>query len=170
MLDKKLVIAFLVIAAVAACKKDGDKAGGGGGSGGGGGEKMDDAEQFFLKSVQEDLAAVKDALAKGEDPGFKCVAAASYGEKLKGKKNPAAEAVVKELTQVCGFDAPLAKLEGATKKAEEARKAKPDENPLSECYSAEQSTALEELKKAGHENDDKVKALVARWAAACPAK
>jgi hypothetical protein len=154
------LVMAISLAVLVACKKGGDKGGG----------DLDEADKFFLKSVQDDLAAVKAAVAKGESPGFKCAGASSYADKLKTKKNAEAEAAVKELTQVCGFDAPLAALEKATKAAEDARKAKPTDNPLSECYSADQSTSLDELKKAGHEGDDKVKALVARWNAACPPK
>jgi hypothetical protein len=155
MLITKQMIAVTLLATVVACGK---------------GDKLDEADKFFLKSIQDELAEVKAAVAKGEYPAIKCAAASAYGDELKKKTNAEAEAAVKELTQACGFDAPLAALEKATKAAENARKAKPTDNPLSECYNAEQSMALDELKKAGHDNDDKVKAVVTRWNAACPPK
>jgi hypothetical protein len=159
----KCVCLLLIVCAVA-CGKKKD------GGGGGGDNPGDDADKFFLESVQKDLAAVKDALAKGGDPQFKCAGAAVYAEDLTKHKVAGAEAVVKELTKLCGYDAPLAALEAATKKAETARAAKPNDNPLSECFSAGHDTAVADLTKAGFANDDKVKAIGVRWSAACPAK
>ena len=144
----------------AACGKGGDSKGGGG---------MDEADQFMLKGIKEDTQAVKDALAKGEDPKYTCAGTGTYAEKLKDKKNADVEAAVKTFTQLCSYDVPMAALEKAVKAAEEARKAKPTEEVLSECYSADQSTATEELQK-GFATDEKFKALTARWDAACPAK
>jgi len=162
MTSYKQIACVLSLMAIAACGKGKKDEGGGG--------KLDEASKFFLESVQKDLDAVKQALAKGEDPRYKCAGAGAYAEELTKKKIAEAETVVKELTKVCGYDVPLAALEGATKKAEEARKAKPDADPLSECYSAEHDLAVDELKKGGHEGDDKVKTLATRWDAACPPK
>jgi hypothetical protein len=128
------------------------------------------ADQFFLESVQKDLTAIKDALKKGEDASLTCVAGKTYGEKLKTAPIAEAEALVKELSALCDLDVPLAKLEKAVGEAEAARKAKPDEGVLSECFSADQKIALEALGKANHLEHEKVKAAVARWDAACPKK
>ena len=156
MTSYKKIVCALSLMAIVACGK--------------GKKDVDEASKFFLESVTKDLAAVKQALAKGEDPKYKCAGAGAYAEELTKRKVAEAEPVVKELTKLCGYDVPLAALEGATKKAEEARKAKPDADPLSECYSAPHDMAVEDLKKGGYEGDDKVKALATRWDAACPPK
>lgn len=147
---------------LAACGKKDDKAGGG--------KEPDEADQFLLKSVKKDLEEVKQALAKGEDAKYSCVAAKTYGEELTKNKIAEAEPVVKELTRLCDYDVPLAALERATQEAEQARKEKPDDDPLSACYSAEHDMAMQALTEAGLASDDKVKAVAARWDAACPAK
>jgi hypothetical protein len=158
---KQIAYVVLLVAAVACGKGKKDEGGGG---------TPDGADKFFLESVQKSLDEVKQALAKGEDPKYKCAGAGAYAEELTKKKIKAAEATVKELTKLCSYDVPLAALEGATKKAEEARKAKPDEQVLSDCFSADHDLSVEDLKKGGFEGDEKVKAVVARWDAACPPK
>jgi hypothetical protein len=128
------------------------------------------ADTFFLESVKKDLAEIKDKLTKGEDASLTCVAGKTYGEKLKGAPIAEAEPLVKELNDLCGLDVPLAKLEGAAKAAEEARKAKPDEAMLSECFSADQKMALKDLEESKQLENEKVKAASARFDAACPKK
>ena len=128
------------------------------------------ADQFFLESVQKDLGEIKAALKSGDDASLKCVAGKTYGEKLKNAPIAEAEGLVKELTALCDLDVPLAKLEKAVTEAETARKAKPDEAVLSECFNAHQKMALEALGKSNQLEHEKVKAAVARWDAACPKK
>jgi hypothetical protein len=132
--------------------------------------KLDEAEQFFLKSVKKDLEDIKSKLAKGEDAKYDCVAGESYGKEIQGKNNAEAETTVKEILKLCKYDVPLKALEGAVTKAEEARKAKPDEAVLSECFSADYSMSSEDLTKNNFAADEKVKALTARWDVACPPK
>ena len=56
----------------------------------------------------------------------------------------------------------------AVTEAETARKAKPDEKVLSECYSGELTMARKELATANKLADPTVKSLLDRFAAACP--
>ena len=53
-------------------------------------------------------------------------------------------------------------------KAEAARKAKPDEQMLSECYNAAYSYAMDEMTTAN--TIDSAKDLLARFDAVCPPK
>lgn len=130
-----------------------------------GSAKAEEDDKFLVEQVTKELSEIKTKLAAGEDPKYSCIAAEAYAENITQKP-----ALTTELAKVCGFDVPLAALEGAVEKAEAARKAKPDEDPLFECYSAERSLALEELGKRHLDGDRRVKDLATRWDAACPPK
>ena len=59
----QMMVCALLVAVVAACGKGKQE------GGGGGGEPQDkDTARFLRDSVQKDIAAVKEALAQGEDP------------------------------------------------------------------------------------------------------
>lgn len=131
-----------------------------------GGGGLDDADQFIFKSSKDDLQEAKDMLAKGEDPSLSCVAATSYGDKLRDKKVPEVEAHLKDLDKTCGYDIPLALAEKEVVKAEEGRKKDP-KGVVSDCFNATYETNMELLKKTAAA-DEKVKALEGRFAAACP--
>lgn len=133
--------------------------------------KQDQAEtaknDFIVKSVSGDLEKVHAALKAGkpDDGQFKCAGALAGMPDLKASGDHAE--LVKDLDDTCNHDIHLAFLKQAAEKAEAARKAKPDEKVLSECYSAEHDMAIDSLKKAKRE-DDAAKELEARFAAACP--
>jgi len=59
-------------------------------------------------------------------------------------------------------------LEAAVTQAEVARKAKPNEAVLSECFNADFEMSTKDLTKNNFAADEKVTALTARWKAACP--
>jgi hypothetical protein len=130
---------------------------------------LDEAGVYFLKTVQGDIAEVRDRLAKGEDPKFLCAGAGAYASKLEGKPNAEAQAAVAELEKICTRDVPLAALEKSVAKAEAARKAAPDANPLSECHDASRNMAVQELARSSP-TDEQFRALTARWDAVCPPK
>jgi hypothetical protein len=121
---------------------------------------------FIAESTQKDLPLVKAGIAAGK-PGdviFDCSGLAGIENLRKVERY---QDLAKDLDQTCNHDLPLARVKVATEKAEAARKAKPDEKILSECYSAEYRGGLDDLRKAKRE-DDASKALQARFHAACP--
>lgn len=127
----------------------------------------DRMEDFMVRSATADLAKVKDALASGKpgDARYTCVTALSATKDLEKSDDHAA--LVKDVKQTCEHDFPLAVMKVETEKVEVARKAKPDEKVLSECYDAYFDMAVKDVKKHATE-DDAAKALEARFAAACP--
>jgi hypothetical protein len=134
---------------------------------------LDAGEEFALSSIQGDLKTIRERL-KGDDPlsiTITCGATRAMAEKLapKAPAVPAIAAAVKEASTLCDHDLPLALAEFATGKAESARKAQHGPGILSECYSAEMTTALQALEK-NHADDDKLKTIKARWAKACPSR
>ncbi len=121
---------------------------------------------FIADSARTDLPLVKQAIANGK-PGsaiFKCAGMAGLAD-LKAVERY--QDLAKDLEQTCNHDLPLARMKVAVEATEVARKAKPDEQVLSECYNAEYEGGLDDLKTAKRE-DDASKALVARFHAACP--
>jgi hypothetical protein len=171
-----LVLALSTVAAIG-CKKDdaakapdkkAEPAGKGGDKAPPAAGGLDEADQFIFKSSKDDLQAAKDKLAKNEDPSTSCVAATSYAEKLRDKKVADVEAHLKDLDKTCGYDIPIAMVEKEVVKAEEGRKKDP-KGVVSECFNATYEMNMEALKKTAAE-DEKVKALDARFMAACPKK
>ena len=76
------------------------------------------------------------------------------------------KALADELRQLCTKDLYLAMMKVEVEKAEAARKAKPDEPLLSECYNANFELAKGEMADA--KTIDLAKDLIARFEAACP--
>ncbi len=62
---------------------------------------------------------------------------------------------------------PIRQADEAIKLAEEVRKSKPDAKLVSECMSADYNLAMKRLGEH-FADDEKVKALTARYEAACP--
>ena len=121
---------------------------------------------FVAEMAQKDLPLVKAGIAAGK-PGdviFKCAAMSGVADLRKVERY---QALAKDLTETCDHDLPLARMKVATDNAEVARKAKPDEKVLSECFSAEFQGGLDDLQKAKRE-DDVSKALIARFKTVCP--
>lgn len=128
-------------------------------------EDEDPALSFVADGTKEGIAKIKAAIAAGtpDDAFFSCAHMANV-DTLKASKPHAALAA--ELEQLCTTDLPLAILTKGTEQAEAARKAKPDERVLSECFRGEMSTALDQMKEA--KTDAKAKDVLARFAVACP--
>jgi DNA primase len=149
--DLALVIAALLLASCGKAKPpDEDNAG----------------TDFVAEIAQKDLPLVKAGIAAGK-PGdviFKCAGMSGVADLRKVERY---QALAKDLTETCEHDLPLARMKVATEKAEAARKAKPDEKVLSECFSAELQGGLDDLRSAKRE-DGVSKALLARFQAACP--
>ena len=167
-------ITLAAVALTGCGDKDKDKAEGAGGeaakAGEGakaGGGALDEGQSFALERGQENLKEVQAALAAGEDTDTDCAATLGYAEQLEGVDDEGAKSLLVEARKVCYLDAPLATAEREIAKAEEARKAEPDKNPLSECYNAKISMSLETLAEH-HPEDAKYLALKERFTAVCP--
>lgn len=156
----RLLAVVVAVLSLIGCKGD-DKDNQGGLSG------LDEGQAYALKAGKADLEEVKAKLKKGEDTHISCAATLGFAEQLAGVDNADAKALLKEARQVCEYDAPLAAAAAEVDKVEKVRAAKPDENPLSECYNATYSMAIEGLNKK-HPGDKKVAALEQRFAKACP--
>ena len=123
-------------------------------------------EELFLKSAEADLREVKGALARGDDPGARCIKGKDYRDTLKAQTSPQAEAVMAELTKICDYEAPIKVMEREVSEAEKARRDKPETTKPSECLSLDFKRAEENLSE-NHPNDQKFKELEARWDSAC---
>src|SRR5688500_13182731 len=143
----------LVIVALLGCSKKAEEAG----------EQA--AGEFVAKSAKEDIVKLKEAIAKGDPSSAKFSGAhlANIDTLEKADK-----AVAAELRTLCTKDLYLAMIKVEVEKVEAARKAKPDEEVLSECYNAMYDYAKDEMEKA--KTIDLAKDLVARFDAACPPK
>jgi len=128
-------------------------------------EEEDPALSFVARGATEGVAKIKAAIAAGtpDDAMFSCAHTANI-DTLKASKPH--QALAAELEQLCNSDLPLAMIKKGVDEAEAARKAKPDEKVLSECYNAYVTTSLDEMKKA--KTEAKAKDLLARFAVACP--
>jgi hypothetical protein len=122
------------------------------------------AAEFVMKGAREAMPQLEAAIAgaKPSDGMFKCAHMANIDVIKKADSNFAAR-----FEKLCTHDLQIAMIKRAVEAAEVARKAKPDEQMLSECFNADYTVALEDLEKAG-KMDDAAKALVARFTAACP--
>ena len=152
MATRKLVWTSVFVLALGCGKKEAEK---------------DPAADFIAKSAAQDLVELKAAIAS-PDPGagkYKCAHMANI-DKIENVAEHAALAA--ELRQLCTKDLYLAMIKVEVEKAEAARKAKPDEDPLSECYSANFEFAKDEMTEA--KTVDAAKELIARFEAACPTK
>ncbi|MFN0247736.1 MAG: hypothetical protein ACKV2T_12690 [Kofleriaceae bacterium] len=128
-------------------------------------EDDDPALSFVADGAKEGVEKIKAAIAAGKpgDAIFKCAHTANI-DTLKNSKPHAALAA--ELEQLCNVDLPLAMITKGVEEAETARKAKPDDKVLSECFNAYMSTAYDEMKKA--KTEAKAKDALARFAVVCP--
>jgi len=127
------------------------------------GEKA--AEDFVAKSARGDLEELKKAIASPApgDGKYKCAHMANIDTLEKADK-----ALAAEFKQLCTKDLYLAMMKVEVEKAEAARKAKPDEQVLSECYNASFDYAKSEMTEA--KTIDAAKDYIARFEAACPPK
>lgn len=151
------VLVMILGLAILGCGKGKDEAGGGGG------DKA--ANDYVTKSAQEDVAKLKAAIATPTpgDAKYSCAQMANIDTLEKANK-----AVADELRQLCTKDLYLAMIKVEVEKAEAARKAKPDEQMLSECYNAMYDYAKDEMSTA--KTLDTAKDLIARFEAVCPPK
>ena len=144
-------IELWLVVALAACGKSAEEQG------------EASAAEFIAKSAREDLVELKAAIAS-PDPGkgkYECANMANIATLEKADK-----ALAAEFRQLCTKDLYLAMIKVEVEKAEAARKAKPDETVLTECYSANFEYAKGEMTE--HKTVDLAKDLIARFAAACP--
>jgi len=165
------------VVALSACKGDekggGDKAGaakpeGGdkGDKGDKGGSKLGPGEAFALERATENLAEVKKLMASGEtDLDIKCASVIGYTDQIKDVAS--AKELVADAEKVCNLEVPLKAAEAEVVKTEEARKSKPDDKVLSECFNSTYEMAMKSLKE-NHADNPKLKDLEERFAAACP--
>ena|SRR5436190_4338726 len=136
---------------------------------GGCGKKQDAGEKaaddYVSKSAKADLAELKTAIASGKpsDGTYKCAHMANIDVLRRADK-----ATATELEGLCTKDLWVAIMKVEVEKAEAARKQKPDEQVLSECYNGVYENAKDELVKA--KTADAAKDLVARFDAVCPPK
>ncbi len=128
-------------------------------------EDEDPALSYVADGAKEGVAKIKAAIAAGtpDDAFFSCAHTANLDVLQKSKPH---QALAAELQQLCDSDLPLAVITKGVEKAEAARKAKPDEKVLSECYQGEMATALEQMRKA--KTEAKAKDALARFTVACP--
>ena len=121
------------------------------------------ANEFIAKSARSDLVELKQAIAS-PDPGkgkYSCSPMANIDKIEKVDK-----ALAAEFRQLCTKDLYLAMIKVEVEKAEAARKAKPDEPVLSECFVANYEFAKNEMTEA--KTVDLAKDLIARFETACP--
>lgn len=128
-------------------------------------EEEDPALSYVADGAKEGVAKIKAAIAAGTpDAAFFSCAHTANIDLLRASKPH--QSLAAELVQLCESDLPLAVIAKGVEKAEAARKAKPDEKVLSECYQGEMTTALDQMKKA--KTEGKAKDALARFAVACP--
>jgi hypothetical protein len=123
------------------------------------------ATDYVAKSVKDDIVALKAAIAS-PNPGdgkYKCAHMANIDTLEAAAEH---KAMAAELRQLCTKDLYLAMMKVEVEKAEAARKAKPDEKMLGECYNANFEFAKKEMTDA--KTVDAAKDLIARFDAACP--
>lgn len=128
-------------------------------------ESDDPAGAYFADRARDAIPKLKAAIAskKPSDAQLECAAMAGIGDLKKSGKHAA---LVAELEPLCTRDLHVAIIKVAVEAAEAARKAKPNEQVLSECFSGELTTASNELKE--HGTLDAAKDLMARFNAVCP--
>ena len=127
-------------------------------------DKVDRAlDKLDVDEVNQKLAAVRDAIAKGLDTAVDCAWAARIGDQvLEGAvKDPAAE-----LRQLCSFDAPLGRATKAVTAAEKARAEQPEAPSLTECQSEQWDKAKAQL-EPNFATAPRWVDLKARWAKVC---
>lgn len=128
-------------------------------------EEEDPGLSFVARGTKEGVDKIKAAIAAGTpDDAFLSCAHTANIDMLKNSKPH--QALAAELQQLCDTDLPLAMITKGMEKAEAARKAKPDEKVLSECYQGQMQTALDQMKEA--KTEAKAKDVLARFAVACP--
>ena len=151
----RIGLCLLAIVLTAGCSSDKPEAG-----------ASNAGNEFMSKMIVDDLPAIRTAVGSSEpsSASIKCAQVENLADARKSGKNMEGLA---EYEKLCTTDLPLATLKVELDKIEAARKAKPDEAVLSECYNANYTTALEALAKFKHE--DLAKGYVARFTAACPA-
>ena len=125
---------------------------------------LDSAQQYLLESGQRDIREAKEALGRGEDPKFKCVAVNTAATKLRTADDPAAKAFVREADQSCGFEIPLAWAQLNVGRMDKVRKERPTETFLTECVDV--SMALDDL-GLKHGEDAEVMEIKKRYDALC---
>ncbi len=127
-----------------------------------------EAEEFAAEQIKTAVEEIKAGLAKGEPSSVVNSCSTFSGMESHVKDVAAAKTLLDEGKKLCGFDLPLARAEQEVVKAEKARAADPKRKVLSECFSADWSMAHAEL-KAKFAEEEKFKALEARWLKVCPA-
>lgn len=151
----------VVLVALLGCGKDdkatGDKAA----------SDDDPGADFIAKSVAEEVTKIKAAIAS-PTPREAHLACAHVGSAEDIKKHAKHQAIANEYIGLCTKDLPLAILKTEVEAAEAARKEKPDDTTLTNCYNAYYDRAKEDMEKA--KTVDLAKDLIARFEAACPPK
>jgi hypothetical protein len=148
----RLVLALVLLAACDQAKEAAKKADHG-------------LDSMQLDEVKASVTSVKANLAAGKDSLSDCAVGLRMSEDVGDSAE--AKALVAELRTLCNHDVPLASATRAVVEAEQARAARPAENPLSECYSAAWDTAVDKLDRDS-KADAPWTALKERWAKACP--
>jgi hypothetical protein len=118
-------------------------------------------DEMIVKRGREDLQKLEGKLA-AKTVGLNDCVVIVYLDELDRVDAPLAT----RLRQLCAYDVPVALLENGVPAAEAARKAQPDAISLKEC-DVSVGLAIEDLEKRG-KVDDKARALISRFDAACP--
>jgi hypothetical protein len=129
-----------------------------------GGSSDDPGVQYVVDGAKEAIPKIKAAIAAGTPSAarYDCAHMANLDTLTKADAKLAGE-----LKQLCTHDLLIATMKVSVEKAEIARKAKPDEKVLSECFDAEYEVARTDL-VGYHAEDESAKAIEARFATACP--
>lgn len=126
--------------------------------------EQDETKAKLTQLINTELTNIKTALGAKKDAKYACAAVMAYVEELKSPKS--AESVAAK--RLCGYDVPMSALRTATELAEQKRKAAAKDAIVSECFSADQSLAVDEIKKGEFAQDAEFQALLTRWKTACP--
>lgn len=126
--------------------------------------EQDEAKSKLTKLINTELTNIKTALGAKKSATYACAAVLAYVEELKSPKATETQ----EAKRLCTYDVPMAVLRTATELAEQKRKAAAQDAIVSECFSADQTVAVEDINKGDFAKDAEFQALLTRWKTACP--
>lgn len=121
----------------------------------------------LVSDADEKLPQIKAAIASGklDRESIPCVSITANIREI--EKTHDHDELVTEIKQVCDHDVHVARMRRAAGVAEAARKARPDDQVMAECFSGELSTAIHFLQEEKR-FDAAAQAELERFIAACP--
>ncbi|CAN5811635.1 hypothetical protein BH11MYX2_BH11MYX2_33280 [soil metagenome] len=152
-MKKSIALALMILAI--GCKGKGGDAGG----------DVDPGDEFMAKAITGDVPKIKEKLAAGKanDATFDCAQVDNLKDARKVKSYAA---LLDEYEKLCTIDQPIGVLKEELAKIEPARKAKPDEKVLTECFDAYIDLAYDQMTK--YKTADKAKEYMDKFATLCP--